>query len=96
MKEDLSFIDSLNESTQEEIDIENPAQEFSSAATSINSTKLPAIYNMVNFRPGDVVVDFGGGKFDNAVNYLKDKNVTLWYMILIIDLLNITKRYFVS
>lgn len=77
MKEDLSFIDSLNESTQEEIDIENPEQEFSSAATSINSTKLPAIYNMVNFRPGDVVVDFGGGKFDNAVNYLKDKDVTL-------------------
>ncbi len=77
MKEDLSFIDSLNESNQEEIDIENPEQEFSSAATSINSTKLPAIYNMVNFRPGDVVVDFGGGKFDNAVNYLKDKNVTL-------------------
>ena len=32
---------------------------------------------MVNFRPGDVVVDFGGGKFDNAVNYLKDKDVTL-------------------
>lgn len=77
MKEDLSFIDSLNESTQEEIDIENPEQEFSSAATSINSNKLPAIYNMVEFRPGDVVVDFGGGKFDNAVNYLKDKNVTL-------------------
>lgn len=77
MKEDLSFIDSLNESTQEEIDIENPEQEFSSAATSINSTKLPAIYNMVEFRPGDVVVDFGGGKFDNAVNYLKDKDVTL-------------------
>lgn len=77
MKEDLSFIDSLNESTQEEIDIENPEQEFSSAATSINSNKLPAIYNMVNFRPGDVVVDFSGGKFDNAVNYLKDKDVTL-------------------
>lgn len=77
MKEDLSFIDSLNESNQAEIDIENPEQEFSSAATSINSTKLPAIYNMVNFRPGDVVVDFGGGKFDNAVNYLKDKDVTL-------------------
>ena len=32
---------------------------------------------MVEFRPGDVVVDFGGGKFDNAVNYLKDKDVTL-------------------
>lgn len=77
MKEDLSFIDSLKESTNEEVDIENPEQEFSSAATSINSTKLPAIYSMVNFRSGDVVVDFGGGKFDNAVNYLKDKGVTL-------------------
>lgn len=58
-------------------DIVTSEQEFSSAATSINSTKLPAIYNMVNFRPGAVVVDFGGGKFDNAVNYLKDKDVTL-------------------
>lgn len=58
-------------------DIVTSEQEFSSAATSINSTKLPAIYNMVNFRSGDVVVDFGGGKFDNAVNYLKDKDVTL-------------------
>ena len=77
MKEDLSFIDSLKESTNEEVDLENPEQEFSSAATSINSAKLPAIYNMVEFRPGDVVVDFGGGKFDNAVNYLKDKDVTL-------------------
>ena len=77
MKEDLSFIDSLKESTNEEVDLENPEQEFSSAATSINSNKLPAIYNMVEFRPGDVVVDFGGGKFDNAVNYLKDKDVTL-------------------
>lgn len=76
-KEDLSFVNSLKESTEEEVEIENPEQEFSSAATSINSTKLPAIYNMVNFNPGDVVVDFGGGKFDNAVNYLKDKDVTL-------------------
>lgn len=100
MKEELSFIDSLKESTNEEVDIveedaegyvnlreafedtdefelKQAQQEFSSAATSINSNKLPAIYNMVEFRPGDVVVDFGGGKFDNAVNYLKDKNVTL-------------------
>lgn len=61
----------------DELELKQAQQEFSSAATSINSTKLPAIYNMVNFRPGDVVVDFGGGKFDNAVNYLKDKNVTL-------------------
>lgn len=61
----------------DELELKQAQQEFSSAATSINSTKLPAIYNMVEFHPGDVVVDFGGGKFDNAVNYLKDKDVTL-------------------
>ena len=61
----------------DELELKQAQQEFSSAATSINSNKLPAIYKMVNFRPGDVVVDFGGGKFDNAVNYLKDKDVTL-------------------
>lgn len=52
-------------------------QEYDSAATSINSNKLPAIYKMVNFNEGDVVVDFGGGKFDNAVEYIKDKGATL-------------------
>lgn len=76
----------ISESYKDDIDIDEAfdvddivtsEQEFSSAATSINSTKLPAIYSMVNFRAGDVVVDFGGGKFDNAVNYLKDKDVTL-------------------
>lgn len=67
----------VSESLKDEFEVKQPEQEFSSAATSINSNKLPAIYNMVEFRPGDVVVDFGGGKFDNAVNYLKDKNVTL-------------------
>ena len=67
----------VSESLKDEFEVKQPEQEFSSAATSINSNKLPAIYNMVEFRPGDVVVDFGGGKFDNAVNYLKDKDVTL-------------------
>lgn len=52
-------------------------QEYDSAATSINSNKLPAIYKMVSFNPGDVIVDFGGGKFDNAVEYIKDKGATL-------------------
>lgn len=52
-------------------------QEYDSAATSINSNKLPAIYKMVSFNEGDVVVDFGGGKFDNAVEYIKDKGATL-------------------
>ena len=58
-------------------DLSHPEQEFDSAATSINSNKLPAIYKMVNFKEGDVVIDFGGGRFDNAVEYIKDKGATL-------------------
>lgn len=63
--------------TQYDEDLPMVDQEYDSAATSINSNKLPAIYKMVNFNEGDVVVDFGGGKFDNAVEYIKDKGATL-------------------
>lgn len=55
----------------DEDDIKTVDQEYDSANTSINSTKLPAIYNMVNFPKGAVVLDYGGGKFDNAVAYLE-------------------------
>ena len=58
-------------------DLSHAEREFDSAATSINSSKLPAIYKMVNFNEGDVVIDFGGGRFDNAVEYIKDKGATL-------------------
>lgn len=68
---------SLKEAIKEDNELITVEQEFDSAATSINSSKLPAVYSMVRFNPGDVVVDFGGGKFDNAVNYLKDQDVTL-------------------
>lgn len=64
-------------SEENEEDLPMVDQEYDSAATSINSNKLPAIYKMVNFNEGDVVVDFGGGKFDNAVEYIKDKGSTL-------------------
>lgn len=57
--------------------LEHPDQEYDSAATSINSSKLPAIYKMVNFEPGKVYLDFGGGKFDNGVYFVKDKGATL-------------------
>ena len=69
--------ESLEEDAEEDDDLISAEQEFDSAATSINSNKLPAVYSMVRLNPGDVVVDFGGGKFDNAVNYLKDQDVTL-------------------
>lgn len=72
----LKFPKKLKEDFEDD-EIVTGEQEFDSAATSINSNKLPAVYSMVDFTPGQVVIDFGGGKFDNAVNYLKDKDVTL-------------------
>lgn len=62
---------------EDEEDLPMVDQEYDSAATSINSNKLPAIYKMVNFNEGDIIVDFGGGKFDNAVEYIRDKGATL-------------------
>lgn len=50
-------------------------QEFTSENTSINSTKLPAIFNMISFEPGTVNVDYGGGKFDNVADYLTQYDV---------------------
>ena len=54
-------------------ELETGAQEFTSERTSINSTKLPAIYSLVNFPKSSVVIDFGGGKFDNGVEYLEEQ-----------------------
>ena len=51
-------------------------QEYGSAVTSINSTRLPSIFSLVKFRPGTVNCDVGGGKFDNATTYLRDLDVT--------------------
>lgn len=48
-------------------------QEYSSADTSINSGKLPAVFNMVTFKSGSINLDYGGGKFDNAAAYLSEK-----------------------
>ena len=51
-------------------------QEFSSANTSINSSKLPAVFNKVKFKPGTINLDYGGGKFDNATEFLAQQDVT--------------------
>ena len=58
-------------------ELEHPDQEYDSAATSINSNRLPAIYKLVHFEPGKVYLDFGGGKFDNGVYYVRDLGATL-------------------
>lgn len=57
-------------------DIQEINQEFTSENTSINSTKLPAIFKMVSFEPDTINLDMGGGKFDNATEYLSEYDVT--------------------
>ena len=56
-------------------------QEFSSRDTSINSTRPPAIYGMVErivegWKRGAVNIDIGGGKYDTLTQALAEKGVT--------------------
>lgn len=51
-------------------------QQYTSEKTSINSSKLPAIFRLVHFQPNTVNFDIGGGKFDNATEYLAELGVT--------------------
>lgn len=55
------------------------AQEFTSAATSINKTKLPEAYSTIHkkigWQKGTTHIDIGGGKFDNAKEFLGNLGV---------------------
>lgn len=55
------------------------SQKYTSADTSINSSKLPAVYKMIADRleSGTVGVDFGGGRYDNAIEELAKNDITL-------------------
>lgn len=57
--------------------LDHPDQEFDSADTSINSSKLPAVYKLISIPKGTVGVDFGGGRFNNAVEHIRDLGATL-------------------
>lgn len=70
-------IDSAEELDEDEDDLDHPDQEFDSADTSINSTKLPAIYKMITIPEGSVGIDFGGGKWNNAIEHIRDLGATL-------------------
>lgn len=52
-------------------------QEFTSENTSINKNKLPAVYRLINIPEGSVGIDFGGGKWDTAVEHIRDLGATL-------------------
>lgn len=51
-------VKSTTEEAQEEV-----AQTYTSANTSINSTKLPAVYSKVTFAPDMAVLDYGCGRY---------------------------------
>lgn len=55
--------------------IRETKQKYTSKKTSINSAKLPAVFKLVNFECGTTNVDIGGGRFDNATDYLSALNV---------------------
>lgn len=78
-EEDEDDIYSSEETDAEEDsdDLDHPDQEFDSADTSINSSKLPAVYKLISIPEGTVGVDFGGGRFNNAVEYIRDLGATL-------------------
>lgn len=70
-------IDAAEELDEDEDGLDHPDQEFDSADTSINSTKLPAIYKMISIPKGSVGIDFGGGKWNNAIEHIRDLGATL-------------------
>ena len=74
-KQEPRMIDYFEQMNKED-DFSETEQEFSSAATSINGSKLPAIFKLVDFHANTLNLDYGGGKFDNATEYLKTLGVT--------------------
>ena len=70
---------------------EPSVQKYTSASTSINAKKLPSTFNSSLFdTPTDSInVDLGGGRFDNATEFLKQKGITN----LIIDPYNRTPEW---
>lgn len=73
----------IKEAFSEDDDLEDLIQEFEqeydSSVTSINSAKLPTIFSLVQklggFKQGTTNLDYGGGRFDNVAQYLKDYDV---------------------
>lgn len=58
-------------------DIGSIEQEYKSERTSINSSKLPATFNRIDVKQGDVIADIGGGRFDNAERWAAERGATL-------------------
>lgn len=53
----------------------NIKQKYSSAATSINSKKVPVLFKKIKFKPGTSNLDYGAGKWDTASQFLESLGV---------------------
>lgn len=62
-------------------------QEFDSAETS--QSQIAATFNKVSFPAGSLIIDYGGGRYDHAIEYLKKQDV----ICAVYDPFNRTKEY---
>ena len=62
---------------ENDVELDTPAQEFTSKNTSINKNKLPAVYRLITIPEGSVGIDFGGGKWNTAIEHIRDLGATL-------------------
>lgn len=62
---------------ENDVELATPAQEFTSKNTSINKNKLPAVYRLITIPEGSVGIDFGGGKWNTAIEHIRDLGATL-------------------
>lgn len=45
-------------------------QKYTSANTSINKKRVPAVFKKISWKPNTINLDIGGGKYDTATIYL--------------------------
>lgn len=72
LRDNLSAPEVYGISAKEDISVSN--QEFTSAGTSIR--QVPAVFKQVKFIPGSMNLDYGGGRYDDATNFLANQGVT--------------------
>ena len=75
--QEFDSVDTSISVDENDVELDSPEQEFTSENTSINKNKLPAVYRLINIPEGSVGIDFGGGKWDTAVEYIRDLGATL-------------------
>jgi len=51
-------------------------QKYDSRKTSINKTKIPVIFKKIIWESNTINADLGGGRYDNASEYLLERGVT--------------------